>query len=77
MAGQNNDFGRVLAFAQAFQQRHAVQTRHVDVGQDDLKSLLPDKGQSLYAVSRNLRRVAEPLQFFLQNQAQVSLVFDD
>src|SRR5215207_6095558 len=59
------------------QQLHAVDARHVDVTQQHVDIAFFEFAQSGLTVRRRLHSVAQPLQFLLQNESKVGLVFCD
>jgi hypothetical protein len=72
---EHDDFGRIRTLVHATEQLHAVHARHVDVAQQHIDVALFQFPQRGFTVRRDVHTITESLQFFLQHQAQVRLVF--
>ena len=75
LAGEHDHLGRVLAlFAQAAEQAHPVEPRHIHIAQKNVEILLLEQFPRRFAVVGLLDLVALAAQFFLHDHAQVFFV---
>ena len=61
----------------ATQQLHAIHARHVDIAQQYVDVALFEFAQRCFAVRSGMHAITESLQFLLQHEAQIRLVFGD
>jgi hypothetical protein len=67
--------GGIRTLVHAPQQLHAVHARHIDVAEQHVDVTLFQLAQRGFAVRSDVHTITKTLQFFLQHQAQVRLVF--
>ena len=75
LTGEHDYFRRVRSFMNAAQEFHAVHARHVDVAQQHVYVAFFELAQRGFTIGRGLYAITQALQFLLQHQSQVGLVF--
>ena len=76
--GRDDDHGQIGVFVEgALEERHPVDLRHLEVGDDEVDVVLPHQVEALLAVFRGQDVVSVPRELGRQDPPQIRLVVDD